>query len=751
MKRLLSLLLLAVAALVPASAQTLPKTVQVNATTNVLTTPSAAAFATANSLTTSAQLAALSSVYQPLDSDLTSLSALSTTAYGRSLLEAANALALRALAGTVIGTDVQAYDADLTTWAGITPGTGVATALATNTGSAGAVVVNGGALGTPSSGVATNLTGTAAGLTAGSVTTIPTLSGEVTSSGNSVTLSTTAVVGKALTGYASTTGTITASDTIVGAISKLNGNIGAVTGGIDVSAVSALADRASPRGGIKLYGDTYQRVRSTLTGQTIGTKEFSLSITCDLPSRNLVGERGLIGLSSNPAGMRAASSFSVEYNGEDVLSVWMFNAANNGYRYAYYAGMHALYGGKIIGVIVTRAGDSVALYVNGKLIAPTATGTAGVSPPAWSDSIDGTYLSYGSRNLEEPAWNGSIYSASLYNYAMAADKVLAVYKNGGEPLPEDEWAEADGQQITDLARNSVFSAAATDWVASGGSWAATVDNANGELDLATSGSGFGNIKLSSAYGPNFVKGKSYKASFTVRNYAFGGGDFGLTLGTDGTDVNIAPTSGYITANGDYSGIAVVKTDGASLTLGLWANSGSVSVTNFSLERVGAVVHFSSESGGIGLQWHDCSTHKFDAVLTYNPSTPKYIEWLNPKRSGYVRTPGTGQTWSSTHEGKSWLGQRALPIGAAPTMLVLTASAATTGGGATVGSTNSATRWGAATALAANTRKKITLANDFPASATTINDNDLVTEPDTAANYTGTIVGEMHYSVTEGTP
>jgi hypothetical protein len=60
--------------------------------------------------------------------------------------------------GLVIGTNVQAYDADLTTWAGITPGTGVATALAVAVGSAGAPVVNGGALGTPSSGVGTNIT-----------------------------------------------------------------------------------------------------------------------------------------------------------------------------------------------------------------------------------------------------------------------------------------------------------------------------------------------------------------------------------------------------------------------------------------------------------------------------------------------------------------------------------------------------------------------------------------------------------------
>lgn len=67
-------------------------------------------------------------------------------------------------------------------------GTGVATALVVNVGSAGAVVVNAGALGTPSSGVATNLTGTAAGLTAGHVTTNANLTGPITSVGNATSV-----------------------------------------------------------------------------------------------------------------------------------------------------------------------------------------------------------------------------------------------------------------------------------------------------------------------------------------------------------------------------------------------------------------------------------------------------------------------------------------------------------------------------------------------------------------------------------
>ena len=79
-------------------------------------------------------------------------------------------------------------------------------------------------LGTPTSGVLTNCTGTAAGLTAGTVTTNANLTGDVTSVGNATTLTNAPVIAKVLTGYVSGAGTVAATDSILQAIQKLNGN-----------------------------------------------------------------------------------------------------------------------------------------------------------------------------------------------------------------------------------------------------------------------------------------------------------------------------------------------------------------------------------------------------------------------------------------------------------------------------------------------------------------------------------------------
>ena len=66
---------------------------------------------------------------QPLDADLTAIAALTTTSFGRGLLDDADATAGRSSLGVVIGTNVQAFDSDLSTYAGITPSANVQSLL----------------------------------------------------------------------------------------------------------------------------------------------------------------------------------------------------------------------------------------------------------------------------------------------------------------------------------------------------------------------------------------------------------------------------------------------------------------------------------------------------------------------------------------------------------------------------------------------------------------------------------------------
>lgn len=155
-----------------------------------------------------------------------------------------------ALVGTnITGTAAGLTAGTVTTNANLTgpiTSVGNATSIASQTGTGTTFVVANSPtlvspnLGTPSALVATNVTGTASGLTAGTVTTNANLTGEATSSGsNAVTLANSAVIGKVITGFTSAPGLVAATDTILQAIQKLNGNT-AASGSGTVTSVSVV-------------------------------------------------------------------------------------------------------------------------------------------------------------------------------------------------------------------------------------------------------------------------------------------------------------------------------------------------------------------------------------------------------------------------------------------------------------------------------------------------------------------------------
>jgi hypothetical protein len=164
------------------------------------------------------------------------------------------------------------------------------------------------ALGTPSALVGTNITGTAAGLTAGTVTTNANLTGEATSSGsNAVTLTNSAVIGKVLTGYTSGAGTVTSTDNILQAIQKLNGNNATnanLTG--PITSVGNATSIASQTGtGTKFVVDTSPTLvtpnlgtPSALVGTNITGTAAGLTAGTVTTNANLTGEATSVGNST---------------------------------------------------------------------------------------------------------------------------------------------------------------------------------------------------------------------------------------------------------------------------------------------------------------------------------------------------------------------------------------------------------------------------------------------------------------------
>lgn len=98
-----------------------------------------------------------------------------------------------AFAQVNLGTDISGLGTGVGSFLATPTSANLATALTDETGTGSAVFASGPtlvapALGTPASGVATNLTGTASALTAGNVTTNANLTGDVTSTGNATTI-----------------------------------------------------------------------------------------------------------------------------------------------------------------------------------------------------------------------------------------------------------------------------------------------------------------------------------------------------------------------------------------------------------------------------------------------------------------------------------------------------------------------------------------------------------------------------------
>jgi hypothetical protein len=474
----------------------------------------------------------------------------------------------------------------------------------------------------------------------------------------------------------------------------------------------------APRGGVAFDGTTSGRVYATLTGQVIGTDPFSLCVAFKVPTTAPAANAGIIYVGEQATSV-GSNNFAAWLDATGNIRIYFRDTTGNNAVGYYINSVIANFGGKAIHLAIVRnsSGDPTA-YINGVPVTLSTAHSSG-SGQTWQSTLNSTYLGIGYATSTEIAIT-AFYSASLYNLALSAADVLEIYELGGAVPFRYQF----GSQ-SELATNGDF-ASSTGWTAQAG-WAIAAGT-------ATATAAATDKYLFRAPASSLALRKKYRVAFTVSGFTAGAVRAYVSTSAAGSTSLGTSRS----ANGTYS--EDLECTLANNEIGLvTVGTTTLSVDNFSVKQIGAVCHLPLNDG-IGYQLHDESTNKLDAVMTTTG-----VAHLIPQRRGYVR--GT-LTWAGTHEGKSLLGQRALPDGAMVTQLVRKPTASSSGSGCTIGTTNSATRWQALAALTANTKAVATLANQLPA-GTADADTDILVDPDTA-NYTGSITLEAHYALTEGT-
>ena len=241
-------------------------------------------------------------------------------------------------AGTVAATDsilqaiqkLNGNDATNANLTGVITSVGNATSIASQTGTGSKFVVDTSptlvtpALGTPSALVGTNITGTASGLTAGNVTTNANLTGDVTSVGNATTLTNAPVIAKVLTGYVSGAGTVAATDSILQAIQKLNGNDATNTNltGVITSVGNATSIASQTGTGSTFVVSTSPTITSpTLSAPVLGTPTSGTLTNCTFPTLNQNTTGTAAGLSATLAVASGGTGVTISTgSGSNVLS-----------------------------------------------------------------------------------------------------------------------------------------------------------------------------------------------------------------------------------------------------------------------------------------------------------------------------------------------------------------------------------------------------------------------------------------------
>jgi|GEM_PF-3570476 len=629
---------------------------------------------------------------QPLDSDLTAIAAVATASYGRGLLAESSAttaratLALGTLAtqsGTFSGTSSGVNTGDQTTISG-----NAATATALQTPRA----INGVSFDGTAAITVTAAAGTLTGATLASGLTNSSL---VSAAGG--TLGTAAYIAAATkldTTNGVAVGLTTATAPTVGN-SVVNKTALDAAIAADASSIRAAA---SDYAAVSFDGTTSgTRVTSMLTGQNIGTGNFSVWARFRVPADSGVG-RGLIQLSSASTAGFVGQEFTLYIRSGGTIAARINGATAADYRISEGGNIITTYAGQVIDVVFTRSGTTVAMYINGTSI--TLTDVTSGTVPTWADTITSTYCHVGSAD-STVIFTGRIYRSVVFNRALSASDVTELITSGVNPA--DQWGTQTAIYTSD------FSTASTDgFTSSTCTIASNIDSIGGQdNNLRTTIDGTTGVHL-------FARAVTLPRAKTVRVVA----DFyrpasnTVVTGVSAQHYNqyltltttqlVADTWTTITqevrdlaVSGSTSALVwfLCNVTGAISVVG--NSTDVVYVRNIQVTRIGAIVDLDF-TVGTGYQTYDLSSNNLHGTLFGG------VEFMMPRRSAVLYAT------TSTLGNQQMLGTLAIPTNAIIEDIIVNSTGVAT---VSIGNAVSGTQVVNAAAVIAG-RQKLTIATPY---------------------------------------
>jgi hypothetical protein len=340
-------------------------------------------------------------------------------------------------------------------------GTGIATALAVNTGSSGAPVINGGALGTPSSGTVTNLTGTASININGTVGATTASTGAFTSLTASTTLGVTGV--STLTGGAVVQGlTVGRGAGTDGASVAVGASaLSSATTGIANTAIgnAAARDNTTGRDNIAIGSSSFRGNISGVSNIAIGSLSMISNTTGNY---NTAVGNGIEGVTQGALGLNTTGSNNTAMGYQALLAN---TTASSNTAVGYQAGYSNTTGQ--LTAIGYQAGYSNTTGIQSTFVGYQAglntTGTANTFIGAGTSAAAGYYVTTGTKNTILGGYTGNqggldIRTAS--NRIVLSDgdgNPRGVFDNSGNYMVYAVTKETRGVTIYGTGANGIYS------------------------------------------------------------------------------------------------------------------------------------------------------------------------------------------------------------------------------------------------------------------------------------------------------